>query len=131
MKKIFFLVSFAGLILSCGGGDKKPEAKDAAGEKTTDPNDLNSNPVYQKGVELIGKSDCLTCHRIEEKLTGPAYKDVAKKYAGSDTAVDFLARKIISGGGGNWGEILMAPHPSLSMEDAKALAEYILLFKDK
>ena len=53
----------------------------------------------------------------------------SNKYAGSDTAVDYLAKKIITGGSGVWGEIMMAPHPSLSEEDAKTLARYILLMK--
>ena len=133
MKKIFLLFAVVGLIASCGGGDKKEEKKETTGteQKAEGGDDLSSNPVYTKGLELIAQNDCLTCHKIEEKLTGPAYKDVAKKYAGIDTAVQFLANKIISGGSGNWGEVPMAPHSSLSMEDAKALAQYVLLFKDK
>ena len=133
MKKIFLLFAIVGLIASCGGGDKKEEKKEpvATEQKAEGGDDLSNNPVYLKGVDLIAQNDCLTCHKFDEKLTGPAYKDVAKKYAGMDTAVQFLANKIIAGGSGNWGEIPMAPHPSLPMEDAKALAQYILLFKDK
>jgi len=132
MKKIFLLFAVAGLIASCGGGDKKEEKKEpAATEQKAESDDMSSNPVYQKGLELIAQNDCLTCHKIDEKLTGPAYKDVAKKYAGKDTAVQYLANKIIAGGSGNWGEVPMAPHSALSMEDAKALAQYVLLFKDK
>jgi cytochrome c len=138
MKKLFLLFAAAGILAACGGGEKKEEQKDEKKEaevteqKTEGGGDeLSSNPVYQKGVELIGKNDCLTCHKFDEKLQGPAYRDVAKKYAGMDTAVQFLANKIITGGSGNWGEIPMAPHSSMSIEDAKALAEYILLFKDK
>jgi cytochrome c len=133
MKKVFLLFAVAGIIASCGGGDKKEEKKDASGteQKAEGGDDMSSNPVYTKGLELIAKNDCLTCHKIDEKLTGPAYKDVAKKYASMDTAVQFLANKIIAGGSGNWGEVPMAPHSALSMDDAKALAEYVLLFKDK
>ena len=133
MKKVFLLFAVVGLIASCGGGDKKEEKKETAGteQKAEGGDDLSSNPVYTKGLELIAKNDCLTCHKIDEKLVGPAYKDVAKKYAGIDTADQHLANKIIAGGSGVWGEVPMAPHSSLSMEDAKALAQYVLLFKDK
>ena len=86
-------------------------------------------PVAAKQTPVVRPNFAPDIH--DEKLTGPAYKDVAKKYAGMDTAVQFLANKIIAGGSGNWGEIPMAPHSSLPMEDAKALAQYVLLFKDK
>jgi cytochrome c len=133
MKKIFFLFAVAGVMASCGGGEKKDEPKEAAAteQKTEGGDDLSSNPVYTKGLEIIAKNDCLTCHKIDEKLVGPAYKEVAKKYAGMDTAVQYLANKVIAGGSGVWGEVPMAPHAALSMDDAKALAEYVLLFKDK
>jgi cytochrome c len=133
MKKLFLLFAVSGFIAACGGGEKKDEKKDTATEQKTEAagDDMSTNPVYQKGLELIGKSDCLTCHKIDEKLQGPAYKEVANKYKDMDTAVTYLANKIIAGGSGNWGEIPMAPHPALSIEDAKALAEFVLLFKDK
>ena len=52
--------------------------------------DITKNPDYQKGVEIIAKSDCFTCHKIDEKNIGPAWRDVATKYAGQDTAVKYL-----------------------------------------
>ena len=78
---------------------------------------------------MVGQSDCLTCHKIDEMLTGPSYRDVANKYAGADTAVKYLAGKIISGGKGVWGEVMMTPHAGISQEDAEAMAKYIMLLK--
>jgi len=52
------------LIVACGGGNEK---KEEAGAVTAEVVDLSSNPDYQKGLELIGKSDCLTCHKVSEK----------------------------------------------------------------
>lgn len=129
MKRIFFVCAAAFALASCGGGDKKE-----TGGKTDEPvaatNDASSNPDYQKGLELVAKSDCLTCHKVDEKVTGPSYRDVANKYAGtSDTVVSYLAGKIISGGSGVWGDVMMTPHPALSKEDAEAMARYILLLK--
>ena len=73
MKKYFVLIAFIAAIAACGGEKKEtvnnqPELGSAAPTKA----DINSNPDYQKGLELIGKSDCLTCHKVREKLIGPA-----------------------------------------------------------
>jgi len=44
-------------------------------------------------------------------VVGPAYKDVAAKYAGADAAkVDELAAKVVKGGVGVWGQIPMPPN---------------------
>ncbi|MFN4008267.1 MAG: c-type cytochrome [Chitinophagaceae bacterium] len=114
------------LAIACGSNN---ETKETTTASTSTVVDLSSNPDYQKGLELISKSDCLTCHKIEEKLTGPAYKEIAQKYAGSDTAVAYLSKKIISGGSGVWGSIPMTPHPQVSQADAEAMAKYVLLLK--
>ena len=56
-------------------------------------NDVTTNPDYQKGLALIASNDCLTCHKVDEKVTGPAYRDVANKYDNTDANVKMLARK--------------------------------------
>ena len=129
MKKIFMIISLPALLCACGGGDKT-ESKTDTPVTETKTDDVSSNPDYQKGLELVAKSDCLTCHKVDEKLTGPSYRDVANKYAGtSDTIVSHLAGKIISGGSGVWGEVMMTPHPSISKEDAESMVKYIMLLK--
>ena len=127
MKKLFLLpVLF--LVMACGGGSssktEEPKKEEAKSE------DLSKNPDYQKGLELVSKNDCFTCHQIDDKLNGPPYREVANKYAGMpDTIVTHLAHKVISGGSGVWGEIMMTPHPALSEADAEAIVKYILLLK--
>jgi len=125
MKKIVLSMIVAAALVSCGGKDDKK----AEGDKKETTTDNSANPDYEKGLALIGQSDCLTCHKIDEMLTGPSYKDIANKYAGADTAVKYLAGKIITGGNGVWGETLMTPHAGISQEDAEAMAKYILLLK--
>lgn len=125
MKHLFFAFITLLTLFACGSEPKEP-AKPAAPAKP----DLSANPDYQKGLDLIGKNDCLTCHKIEEKLVGPSYRDVAAKYAGQSGAIAILAEKIMKGGTGVWGEIPMAPHPNLSKEDAESLAKYVLLFNN-
>jgi len=120
------LLVFIGACSSNNANDKKTETTATAAAPA---NDLSSNPDYQKGVELIAKSDCLTCHKTDTKIIGPAYKDVAAKYENTEANVTMLASKIIKGGTGVWGQIPMTPHAALSEADAKALAKYVLLLR--
>jgi cytochrome c len=81
------------------------------------------------GEKLIAKSDCIGCHKLDKKLVGPSYLDIAKKYASNEKNVIYLSGKIIKGGSGVWGTIPMAAHASLKKDDAKSMASYILSLK--
>jgi len=132
MKKIIIVLFALAALTACGGNDSKEEKKEGTMEekKEAAAPDISQNPDYQKGLAIVAKSDCLTCHKVEEKLTGPSYRDVANKYAGmSDTIVTHLAGKILKGGAGVWGEVPMTAHPALALEDAEAAVKYILLLK--
>jgi cytochrome c len=117
-------------ILSCFFAcQNAAEQKTATAETSieTSVSATKRDPVYVKGLELVGKSDCLTCHKIDDKLIGPSYKEIAKKYAGApNDVVTALARTIIKGGSGNWGNVPMTPHPAVSQEDAETMVRYIL-----
>lgn len=77
--------------------------------------------------EALAKSkNCMACHAVDKKLVGPAYKEVAKKYAGDAKAVDMLATKIVKGGSGVWGAIPMPANTQVSEADAKKLAAWVL-----
>ena len=75
---------------------------------------------------LARKSDCLACHAVATKLAGPAFKDVAAKYAGQSDAADRISESIRNGGVGKWGELPMPAQSKLSAPDAKKLALWIL-----
>jgi cytochrome c len=80
--------------------------------------------------EALAKSkNCMACHAVDKKLVGPAYKDVAKKYAGDKTAADKLAAKIQKGGSGVWGAIPMPANPQVNDAEAKKLAAWVLSAK--
>jgi cytochrome c len=134
MKKLVILFAAASFMASCGNNNDKAAdpgtdaSNNAAGTETATPAPAADADV-EKGLNLIAGSDCLTCHKVEEKLVGPAYREVAKRYAGQPGAVDTLASKIIHGGAGNWGQMAMSPHPALSKEDAEAMVKYILSLK--
>ena len=125
MKKISIVLSAAIFLCACGSNNSSETKKEEAAKPAVA--DVSDNPDYEKGLTLVAKNDCLTCHKIEEKLTGPAYRDVAKKYTEAD--IPKLAAKIIAGGSGNWGIIPMTPHPKVSKEDAEQMVKYILLLK--
>nr|BAF34120.1 sulfite oxidase [Hydrogenophilus thermoluteolus] len=80
----------------------------------------------QSMLELAKLKGCTACHGIDKKIVGPAYKDVATKYAGKPDAVDYLAQKIKNGGAGVWGNVPMPPHPALSEEELRSLAQWIV-----
>lgn len=133
MKKTIIISAALAVFAACGGDEKKDETTSTTTEQKTETaaDDLTNNPIYQKAITIIANSDCRTCHLIDEKSQGPAWREVANKYAGQDTAVRYLADKIIAGGSGVWGTIPMAPHPTMSREDAETLAQYVLLLKNK
>ncbi len=131
MKKLFVILSISCFAVACGGSDsntpkedRKDEAKEVAKETKT------KSPDYEKGLALVAKSDCFTCHKVKETATGPAYEAVAAKYApASDQVIDTLANKIISGGSGKWGSVPMLAHPQVSKEDATTMVKYVLSLK--
>lgn len=78
------------------------------------------------GKRLLAASDCAACHKPAEKLIGPSFRDIARKYPSTETNVTRLADKIIRGGSGVWGTVPMAPHKNISAADAKKISRYIL-----
>jgi len=78
---------------------------------------------------LLKKYNCTACHAIDKKVVGPAYKDVAKKYAGNAGAENTLFEKVKKGGKGNWGQIPMPPNPQVPDADLHAMIKFILQLK--
>lgn len=77
-------------------------------------------------LALAQKHACMACHTVDKKLVGPAYAEVAKKYAGQADAVDKVTANIKAGGSGKWGPVPMPAQAALSDADAKALATWVL-----
>lgn len=132
MKQLICAAALAIVFCSCGNSDNKTSAgtsTEGAGQ-TAQVADRKLTPEEERGETLIAQNDCLGCHKIEERLQGPSYREVAQKYAGQGGAIaDTLAQHIIKGHVGNWGDIPMTPHPNLSQDDAKAMVTYILSLK--
>lgn len=77
-------------------------------------------------LALAKKSNCLSCHAIDKKLVGPAWKDVAVKYRGDTGAEARLMNKVAQGGAGVWGTMPMPAHPQLKEADRKTLVKFVL-----
>ena len=86
-----------------------------------------TSPAFAN-ADLAAKKNCLACHAVDKKVVGPAYKDVAAKYAGQKDAVAKLADKIQKGGVGVWGQVPM-PANQVTPEEAKQLATWVLSLK--
>lgn len=88
-------------------------------------------PVTAKGAvldvqALMSANGCIACHAVDKKIVGPAFKDVAAKYAKQPDAITQVAHNIRAGGAGKWGPIPMLPFSALSEAEAQALARYVL-----
>ncbi len=86
----------------------------------------------EQALDLASKGDCLICHRIEYKLVGPAWKDVAAKYRGNAKAINTIASHIESGGSFGWKFGVMPPRggSTISDEEIAKLAGFIASLKD-
>jgi cytochrome c len=76
---------------------------------------------------LAKQKNCFTCHQVDKKVIGPAYKDVAAKYKASD--IPKLVEKVKKGGSGVWGPVPMAPNVNVTDDEAKRLVTWILSHK--
>ncbi|MEY4751700.1 MAG: hypothetical protein RIQ60_3914 [Pseudomonadota bacterium] len=77
-------------------------------------------------ADLAQKKNCLACHAVDKKVVGPAYKEVAAKYASDKGAAAKLTEKVMKGGVGAWGQIPMPANPQVTEAEAKTLVAWIL-----
>lgn len=135
MKKILVVLGVCSIILACNSTEKSESTEDTTALVEQVAVDTSAaapaSAGSAKGEQLISGSDCLTCHKVDAKIVGPSYVDVANKYEATEANIEMLAGKIINGGSGSWGEIPMAPHAALSTDDAKEMVKYILSLKTK
>jgi len=80
--------------------------------------------------DLAKKYACVACHVVKgAKTVGPAYAEVAKKYAGQKDAEAKLVEKVKKGSTGVWGQVPMPPNASVPDADVRALVKWILSVK--
>lgn len=133
MKKNVLASAVVLIFIACGGGASEKTAASVDAAKTPAAPAVSDDPAYQEGLALVAKPEnlCLSCHKIEEKLTGPAYRDVANKYENTPENITLLATKVVKGGVGVWGDVAMPPNASVNQSDAEKMVKYILMLRSK
>jgi len=129
MKRLIVLSFIVAMftVVSCGSKQESKNEEDYGTPEASDSSPkVSSAELIAQGESLVKASDCKTCHHAVNKIIGPSHTDVAKKYEFTKANVEYLAKKIIEGGAGVWGEIPMTAHPDVSQADAEKMARYVL-----
>lgn len=87
------------------------------------------SPEEQAAAEkLMEKSGCISCHRVDQKLIGPPFKNVSAKYRADSDAPGLLFEKVREGGEGVWGDIPMIANgpEKISDADLQRVLEWVL-----
>ena len=78
------------------------------------------------GLAEIRTSNCFNCHAFDNKLIGPSFKDIGKKYKTNTANIALLQKRILEGSTGVWSNVAMPSHPELNKEQALHMVEWIL-----
>ena len=113
------------LVFSCE--NKKEEKVQAPPKEEVAVKKEEAKPKGE-AYSLADSKGCFACHDVQKKKVGPAYVEVAKRYADKEGALEELVRSITKGSMGKWSSIPMTPQP-VTKEEAKKLAEWILSLK--
>jgi S-disulfanyl-L-cysteine oxidoreductase SoxD len=103
----------------------KPVLMAAAPTPAPAPAAKSGEPTAASLAPILSKNTCTACHGVDNKIVGPSFKDIAKKYAGRSDGQTYLAGKIRAGGSGVWGNVPMPPQ-SLAPADADLVARWLM-----
>src|SRR5437762_2309612 len=78
-----------------------------------------------RGRYWMEKSDCFTCHELDNKTVGPSFHQIALRYENEERATEHLIQKIKEGGSGVWGSSMMNAHPKLTENEIKTMLDYV------
>lgn len=78
------------------------------------------------GLSLMKTSTCFNCHAVKNKLIGPSFEAISKKYPNNASSVAMLTNKVIKGSSSVWGTEKMPPHPDLKIEQADEMISWIM-----
>ncbi|MDN5201877.1 hypothetical protein QQ008_10900 [Fulvivirgaceae bacterium BMA10] len=115
----YFILVLTLTMISCSEKSKQDQRKNVSQKK--EPNAL----------EIIHKNDCFSCHGIEEKVVGPPYLAVSRRYKNNPGIKSTLVRKIIEGGGGLWYGGMMSGHPLMEKKEVERIVDWILSLDEK
>lgn len=121
-----YLTAAYGDASSIAAADLLPDAPARALEGAAGPTPVQGAAPPTDVQAILSKNACLGCHALQQKIVGPAYRDVAAKYRSDPQALSKVAASIREGGVGRWGSVPMPPFHGLSESELKALAEFVL-----
>lgn len=98
----------------------------AGADAVNETHDASSQAAYSGAVDLVKTKACLSCHAVDVKRIGPAFKDIAAKYKQVPGAAEMLERKVKEGSQGVWGPMPMPPHPGIKQADLSNMVQWIL-----
>ncbi|MDP7395767.1 MAG: hypothetical protein QGF67_17740 [Lentisphaeria bacterium] len=99
---------------------------DQAATPAVAPPPRQAAPRLSAAQRLMKRSDCLSCHTLDNKIVGPSFRDIASRYQGTPGIVEVLAGKVKDGGSGNWGNVPMSPHAQFTDEELQTMVTWIL-----
>jgi cytochrome c len=114
------------IIFGCNSNNEKYSNSTSSTDSLINSAGNIADSNYREGARLIAANDCFTCHRVEQKIVGPSYREVAAKYHFNEGNVENLSHSIVYGSKGLWGNKEMTAHSTLDPKDAKEMARYIL-----
>ncbi len=79
------------------------------------------------GKALFNKYSCSSCHAPDMRLVGPSLHEISKKYGTSEKAIRKVAQLIIQPNPANWPGFAYMPPFDIPMEEAIAIAKYVLI----
>ncbi len=80
-------------------------------------------------LELADASRCLVCHDVDTTVTGPSWRDVAKRYRGNPEAESILVKRVFEGSSGNWGKESMSANKRAGLDNVQTLVRWILTLR--
>ncbi|MGF6091838.1 c-type cytochrome [Pseudomonas sp. 18173] len=119
-------VSVIGAYLAVTYGSAKASDADVQAASNPPADQPPTVSVAKVASALLKDNACLSCHAVDHKVVGPAYHDVAAKYANDPQALARVMSSIEHGGSGKWGDVPMPPFAQLSSDDLKSLATFIM-----
>jgi cytochrome c len=84
------------------------------------------NEKENRGLTMIRRSECFSCHASKSKLIGPSFEMISAKYRSVNGAVERLTKSIVNGSSGTWGTAAMPAHSAIDVNDAKEMAGWII-----
>jgi cytochrome c len=80
----------------------------------------------EPGIAVMRTSNCFNCHSFNNKLIGPSFYDIGKRYAATAANITLLANRVRNGSTGVWGKEVMPTHPELSADEINSTVQWIL-----